>query len=74
MNKDPLQQADNQPEILPWFRYGMVWMVILLPLLVVVASLITVVIAHNHAPVIIEKSAVNAVNNKNEPYRETAQP
>ncbi len=74
MNKDPLQRADDQPEILPWFRYGMVWMVILLPLLVVVASLITVVIAHNHAPVIIDKPALNAVSDEDEPHRQTAQP
>ena len=34
----------------PWYRVGMVWLMIGLPAIVVVASLITVVIAHQHAP------------------------
>lgn len=38
---------------LPWYRYGMVWMVILLPMLVVVASSFTIYIAYDNAPDIV---------------------
>ena len=40
----------------PWYRHGMVWMVIALPLAVVVASMVTISIAIDSAPVIIEKA------------------
>lgn len=38
---------------LPWYRYAMVWMVILLPMLVVVASSFTIYIAYDNAPDIV---------------------
>lgn len=46
-----IAQQSHEPS-LPWYRYGMVWMVILLPLMVVAASTVTVYIAHQNAPVI----------------------
>jgi len=51
---------NNQTEntSLPWYRYGMVWMVILLPLIVVVASIITMAIAIKHAPIIVDKEII----------------
>lgn len=38
----------------PWYRVGMVWMAIGLPLAVVVASLVTVTIAYQNSPTIIQ--------------------
>lgn len=34
----------------PWYRYSQVWLLILLPMSVVVASIITIVIAFQNAP------------------------
>ncbi len=42
----------------PWYRVGMVWLMIGLPLLAVVASLTTVVIAVKNAPQLVEKQGV----------------
>lgn len=53
-----MNSQTEQPS-LPWYRYGMVWMVILLPLTVVVASMITIAIAINNAPTIVEKGTTN---------------
>lgn len=53
MRKDLDKPGNHQN--LPWYRYGMVWMVIALPLAVVVASLFTISIAVDSAPVIIQK-------------------
>ena len=49
-------------ESLPWYRYGMVWLVILLPLSVVVASMFTIALAVKNAPVILtpDKPVVEA--------------
>ena len=44
---------DNQP----WYRIGMVWLMIGLPFVVVVASLATVVIAYQNSPHIIQSQA-----------------
>lgn len=44
------QQNRIEPELVPWYRVGMVWLMIGLPAFVVVASLFTVVIAHQNAP------------------------
>ena len=50
---------------LPWYRYGMVWMVIALPFIVVVASMVTMSIAFKNAPQVIQVKADNStVNNK----------
>lgn len=59
--QEPTNRTDDQVDVRPWFRYGMVWMVILLPLIVVIASLITVVIAHSNAPVLVDRSPGTAV-------------
>lgn len=40
----------------PWYKVGMVWLMLGLPLAVVVASLVTVVIAHKNAPIIITQA------------------
>ena len=52
MQKKRPQDSDVDEK--PWYQYGMVWMIIMLPLLVVVASMVTVVIAHNNAPIIVQ--------------------
>ena len=41
---------------MPWYRYPMVWVVIALPAIVVIASMVTIKIAVDHAPVIIQKA------------------
>lgn len=46
--------AQQSPE--PWYRVGMVWLMIGLPFIVVVASLVTVTIAYQNAPQIISRS------------------
>ena len=51
---------DAQEIELPWYRYGMVWMVILLPLLVVVASSFTIYIAYDNAPDIVPPAHIQA--------------
>lgn len=40
----------------PWYKVGMVWLMIGLPAVVVVASMTTLVIAHKNAPTIITHS------------------
>ena len=47
----PAKQAS-----LPWYRYGMVWMVIALPLIVVIASLVTISIAFSNSPEVIPRT------------------
>jgi uncharacterized protein len=67
MTASPLQRpSDTQPP-LPWWRFGMAWFVIGLPLLVAVASLVTGAIAWRHAdiqvydpPVQLRQSATGA--------------
>jgi hypothetical protein len=49
MSTSPLQRPIGTPSPLPWWRFGMAWFVFGLPLLVVVASLITAAIAWRHA-------------------------
>ena len=50
MNTKNCPQQQSQPEA--WYRVGMAWLAFGLPALVVVAALVTVVIAHNNAPII----------------------
>ena len=45
--------AKSEIQSLPWYRYPMVWFVIMLPMSVVVASFITIAIAFNHAPQLV---------------------
>ena len=49
MNASPLQRPSDTKPPLPWWRFGMAWLVFGLPLLVAVASLITGAIAWRHA-------------------------
>lgn len=46
---------------LPWYRYAMVWIAILLPACVVVASIFTMVIAFKNAPMIVYQVSPNNV-------------
>jgi hypothetical protein len=43
----------------PWYKVGMVWVMIGLPFSVVVASMVTLVIAHQNAPIIITDTTNN---------------
>ena len=49
MNARPLHLPSDTHSPLPWWRFGMAWFVFALPVLVVVASLVTVAIAWRHA-------------------------
>ena len=57
-------QQHTSKESLAWYRYPMVWMVILLPALVVVASMFTIVIAHQNAPQLIPAQTHNQTVDK----------
>lgn len=52
-NARPAPAATEQPER-PWWREGMVWLVISGPAVVVVAGLVTAYIAHSGADVVIK--------------------
>ena len=54
-NKSNSMNAPIKPIVQPWYRIGMVWLMIGLPLIVVVASMVTVVIAHQNAPRVIDR-------------------
>lgn len=49
------KQLTSNPTTLPWYRYGMVWIVILLPVSVVIASMFTIAVAFKNAPIITNK-------------------
>jgi len=49
MKASPLHRPSDTQAALPWWHFGMAWFVIGLPVLVVVASLATAVIAWRHA-------------------------
>lgn len=49
----PSQAPDHQAPGAPWWRFGIVWMVIGGPLSVVVASLVTAVVAWKHIDPVI---------------------
>jgi hypothetical protein len=53
-------QPEHQPA--PWYRIGMVWLMIGLPAVVVIASLVTVIIAHQHAPEITTQQQRKNIN------------
>ncbi len=42
--------------LVPWYKVGMVWVMIGLPFAVVIASTVTFVIAHDNAPLIVTDS------------------
>jgi hypothetical protein len=50
------KQFNEQPKK-PWYKYPMVWFVIALPMIAVVASITTLVIATNNRPNVIEHNA-----------------
>ncbi|GHA17437.1 hypothetical protein GCM10008090_28910 [Arenicella chitinivorans] len=49
--------TEPQADVKPWYQYMMVWLVIALPLIVVVASMVTVTIAHQNAPQLVPVSS-----------------
>lgn len=46
-----MKSSANTIQSLPWYRYGIVWLVVILPLIAVAASITTLYIAHQNAPV-----------------------
>lgn len=72
MSKPPTVRTgvpSSTPEQPPWWRVGMVWLVLGGPALVVVASLATVVLAYRGAdPVLVETASAREV-----PVRPTAE-
>ena len=54
------RQSQNSQDI--WYRNPMVWLAIGLPAFVVLASIVTIVIAFNNAPMLIEESASTEVS------------
>lgn len=51
MTKKPQQQEQS----LPWYRYPIVWFAFALPVIVVIASMVTIVIAHKNPPQMLDK-------------------
>lgn len=51
----------------PWYKIGMVWLMIGLPATVVIASIITLVIAHQNAPLVLSNAPATAQANAAEP-------
>ena len=49
-----MDQENKKSNPKAWYKYPMVWFVIGLPLIAVVASITTLVIAAKHSPVVIE--------------------
>ncbi len=64
MNTTPLsQQSLNEPQPpSAWYRNIWVWFIIALPLTVVAASMVTIVIAYNNAPTLINTTAADTPN------------
>jgi hypothetical protein len=54
-----MKKTSSKINALPWYKVGMVWIMIGLPFTVVVASMVTLVIAHQNAPIIITDSTNN---------------
>ncbi|MEM7359058.1 MAG: hypothetical protein AAF431_08175 [Pseudomonadota bacterium] len=53
-------QTKTAIQSLPWYRYPMVWFVIMLPMSVVVASFITIAIAFENAPQLVPAKNVSS--------------
>lgn len=66
---DPAPAANNGAQPQPWWRVGMVWLVIGGPLVVVVASLGTAVVAYRGADVVL----VETPSARHLPVRPTAE-
>lgn len=60
------QSTQDKTESLPWYRYPMVWMIILLPLIAVVASIATYIIASDNAPLLLEDQHVGELQKNSE--------
>jgi uncharacterized protein len=58
-NASDQRPSASDGERLPWWRYGMVWLVIAGPAVVVVASVTTGVIAHLGADVLVVDAPVS---------------
>ena len=54
----------------PWYKIGMVWLMIGLPFTVVVASMVTLVIAHKNAPLVLPHAPAITQANAAEPVAE----
>lgn len=54
------KQQQTEEQSLPWYRYPIVWMAFMLPVIVVVASIITIVIAHKNPPVMYQAQPTEA--------------
>lgn len=54
--------AAARPAGTPWYRHGMMWLVVGGPLVVVVASFVTLGLAISGADVVIEEPAARAVH------------
>jgi len=63
--ENPNTTSPVTPPSLPWWRYRMVWMVIGGPLVVVVASLTTAVVAIRGADPVMTKEEMEASAQKN---------
>jgi len=57
---------EDKTESLPWYRYPMVWMIILLPLIAVVASIATFIIASDNAPLLLEDQQTSELQKNSE--------
>ncbi len=51
-----MSQPETNPPVRPWWRYGMVWLVISGPLVVVVAGIVTAVIAFKGADPVVRSN------------------
>ena len=69
INNGQINSAANQSEVSPkWYKVGMVWLMLALPLTAVVASLTTVSIAYKNKPQIVAapQSQAHAVEQASE--------
>ncbi len=71
----PARGAQQPQDDRPWWRYGMVWLVIGGPAVVVVAAIVTAVIAVNGAdPVLDTREGAPAVQARNHAATPPAKP
>ena len=59
---NPRSAADADSTPSPWWRHGMVWLVVSGPLIVVVAAIYTAVLAMSHPDPVLETQAVTATS------------
>lgn len=69
------ESGQGGPDDRPWWRYGMVWLVISGPAVVVVAGIVTAVIAVRGAdPVLDTRAAPTAIESRNHVATPAGQP